>query len=83
MDISETNICIYGRLSVVFYEETKKRTGYVISEGGRRFEEVERYCLYLEGGRFGVQIPKGNWHSVEAVFPSVIVEVKDGKYIKG
>ena len=81
-DTSETTICLHGRLDVVFYQETEKRTGYVISEGGCRFEEVERYCLYPESGRFGVQIPKGAWHSVEAVFPSVIVEVKDGKYQK-
>ena len=81
-DTSETTICLHGRLDVVFYQETKKRAGYVTSEGGRRFEEVDRYCLYPEGGRFGVQIPKGVWHSVEAVFPSVIVEVKDGKYLK-
>lgn len=80
-DTSETNVCLHGRLDVVFYQETKKKSGYVISEGGRRFEEVERYCLYPEGGRFGVQIPKGAWHSVEAVFPSVIIEVKDGKYV--
>ena len=80
-DTSETIICLYGRLDVVFYQETKKITGYVISEGSRRFEEVDRYCLYPEGGKFGTQIPKGAWHSVEAVFPSVIVEVKDGKYV--
>lgn len=81
-DTSETIVCIFGRLDVVLYEETEKRNGYVISEDGRRFVEVDRYCLYPEGGRFGVQIPKGVWHSVEVVFPSVIIEAKDGKYVK-
>lgn len=79
-DTSETTICLHGRLDLVFYQETSKRSGNVISECGRRFEEVDRYCLYPEGGRFGVQIPKGAWHSVEAKFPSVIVEMKNGKY---
>ena len=80
-DTSETTVCLHGRIDVVFYQELKKMSGYVISEGGRRFKEVDRYCLYPEGGKFGTQIPKGVWHSVEAVFPSVIVEVKDGKYV--
>ncbi len=82
-DTSETIVCLHGRLEVVFYEKTKKRTGYVINEGGCKFEVTDRYCLYPEGGRFGVQIPKGVWHSVEAAFPSVIIECKDGKYMAG
>ena len=82
-DISETTICIQGRIDVVFYEETERKRGeYVAKQGDQRFLEVERYCLYPDGKRFGVQIPKGVWHSVEPVFPSVIVEMKDGKYVQ-
>lgn len=79
-DTSETIVCFFGRLDVVFYEETNSKSGYVIAEDGCRFVEVDRYCLYPEGGRFGVQIPKGVWHSVEVVFPSCVIECKDGKY---
>ena len=71
-DTSETNICIYGRLSVIFYE--KLRNG--------KFKEIERYNLDPSCGRYGIQIPKGVWHTVDVVFPSVIIEVKDGKYQK-
>ena len=80
-DTSETIICLHGRLDVVFHQETTKKRGEnVVKQGDQRFEELDRYCLYPEGGRFGVQIPKGVWHSVEAVFPSVIVEMKNGMY---
>lgn len=79
-DTNETIICFFGRLDVVFYEETKEKGRYVIRDGGRRFVEVWRYNLYPEGKRFGVQVPKGSWHTVEAVFPSCIVEMKDGRY---
>ena len=80
-DTNETIICFFGRIDVVFYEETKKRSGqYVVKQGDQRFLEVDRYCLYPEAKRFGAQIPKGVWHSVEPVFPSCIVECKDGKY---
>ena len=69
-DTSETNICIKGRLDVVFYEQ--KQDG--------SFEEILRVNLDPSCGRYGVQIPKGVWHSVDVVFPSVIFEGKDGKY---
>jgi len=28
----------------------------------------------------GVQIPKGQWHGIEVIEPSAILEVKDGLY---
>ena len=69
-DTSETCICIYGRLSVVFYD--KLHNG--------KFKEIERYNLDPSCGRYGIQIPKGVWHTVDVVFPSVIFEGKDGAY---
>lgn len=81
-DTSETTLCFFGRIDVVFYEETTEKGKHVIREGRRRFVEVGRYNLYPEGKRFGVQIPKGVWHSVEPVFPSCIIEVKDGMYVE-
>ncbi|HIR34224.1 MAG TPA: cupin fold metalloprotein, WbuC family, partial [Candidatus Coprenecus merdigallinarum] len=32
-------------------------------------------------GKYGIHIPAGQWHSVEVIDPSVILEVKDGPYM--
>ena len=45
-----------------------------------RLVETERLYLCLSEGRFGCIVPKGVWHTVEMIEPSVIYEVKDGKY---
>lgn len=31
-------------------------------------------------GNFGCVVPVGAWHTVEVLEPSVIIEVKDGRY---
>ena len=69
-DTSETCICMYGRLSVVFYDQ--------LPNG--KYKETERYNLDPSCGRYGIQIPQSAWHTVDVVFPSVIFEGKDGKY---
>ena len=33
-----------------------------------------------QDGAYGCQVPKGVWHTVEVIEPSVIYEGKDGKY---
>ncbi len=40
-----------------------------------------RVTLCPEDGTYGIQIPKGTWHTVEVYKPSAIFEAKDGKYI--
>ena len=52
-ETSETNICIAGRLDVVFYEQ--KQDG--------NFVGIQRVSLDPTCGRYGVQIPKGVWHT--------------------
>ena len=42
--------------------------------------EVQRIHLCPAETKYGCQIPKGAWHTVEVIEPSVIFEVKDGKY---
>ena len=69
-DTSETNICIKGRLDVIFYNQ----------QPDGRFEEIQRVALNPSQGFYGVQIPKGAWHTVEVHEPSVIFEGKDGAY---
>ena len=66
----ENVILITGRMDEVLYE--------VSEDGG--LKETERFHLCPAEGRYGCQVPKGVWHTVEVKEPSVIYEAKDGKY---
>ena len=44
------------------------------------YVETERILLCPKEGRYGCQIPRGAWHTVEVIEPSVIFEAKDGAY---
>ncbi len=63
---AETYVILRGKMFVVFYDDL----------GG----QIERYLLDPTQGNYGVQIPKGQWHTVEVIEPSAIFEVKDGPY---
>ena len=63
---AETYILLKGHIAVCFYDDCGKRTAI--------------YDLDPLEGNFGVQIPAGQWHTVEVAEPSVIFEVKDGPY---
>ncbi len=63
---AETYVLLRGKMFVVFYDDL----------GG----QTERYLLDPTQGNYGVQIPKGQWHTVEVIEPSAILEVKDGPY---
>ena len=67
---NENVILITGRMDEVLYE--------VSEDGG--LKEAERFHLCPAEGRFGCQVPKGVWHMVEVIEPSVTYEAKDGKY---
>ncbi len=71
---NENVILIKGRLDEVLYEEVAQENGKV------KLKETERIHLCPEEGAFGCQVPKGVWHTVEVIEPSVIYEGKDGKY---
>ncbi len=62
----ETLMIIRGSVTEVFYDE----------EG----HEMNRFRLDVADGMYGIQIPVGQWHSVEVTEPCVILEIKDGKY---
>lgn len=92
-DTSETVVCLCGKMDEVIYEErivpvdnsccadmplgmdaqdvVRPKTCYV---------EVERIRLCPAEGHYGCQVPKGAWHKVEVIEPSVIFEAKDGAY---
>ncbi len=63
---AETYVLLRGKMFVVFYDDL----------GG----QTERYLLDPTQGNYGVQIPKGQWHTVEVIEPSAFLEVKDGPY---
>lgn len=74
-DTAETVICLRGKLDEVMYEEVA-----CSGTDAERFREVKRVRLCPEEGKYGCQIPKGAWHSVDVIEPSVIFEAKDGAY---
>lgn len=71
---NENVILITGRLDEVLYEEV------VSTDGKVTLREFERIHLCPQDGAYGCQVPKGVWHTVEVLEPSVIYEGKDKKY---
>lgn len=65
---TETVVCLRGRLKEVFYDELERRV-------------TDVYELSPNGPCFGLNIPAGQWHTVEVLESgTVIMEVKDGPY---
>ena len=65
LDTSATCIIVRGRIDSVFYDDNGK--------------EIQRFPLDSKKGPYGVQIPQGQWHSLEShESGSVIFEAKDG-----
>lgn len=65
-DTIETVIVLRGRVDEVFYD----------SEGN----ETRRVHLDATAGTYGLQIPAGVYHTVEALTPCAIFEMKAGKF---
>ena len=90
-ETTESVICLCGKLDVVIYEEVaayENAASEAMSMGmdaqdvTRKVEyrEVQRINLCPAEAKYGCQIPKGAWHTVEVIKPSVIFEAKDGAY---
>ena len=83
-ETSETVICIEGCLDWAFYEELseeyQKENDEFLMEDGSCFKEVARFRVCPREGQYGIQVPKGAWHSVIVHEPSTILEAKDGAY---
>ena len=63
---TENVLILCGKLVEVFYDDNGNGT--------------ERILLDPSVGNYGCVVPKGVWHAVEVLEPSVIYEAKDGKY---
>ena len=90
-DTTESVICLCGKLDVVMYEEVAAYEnaasdtmpmGMDAQDVTRKVEhrEMQRIHLCPAEAKYGCQIPKGAWHTVEVIEPSVIFEAKDGAY---
>ena len=66
---NENVILITGKMYEILYE---------VKDG--QLVETERLYLCPAEGKYGCQVPKGVWHTVEVIEPSVIYEGKDKKY---
>lgn len=88
---TETVICLCGRMDEVIYEEVVSyehpssedfKQSMDAQDVTRKVEyrEVQRIHLCPAQAKYGCQIPKGVWHTVEVIEPSIIFEAKDGKY---
>ena len=85
---SETVICLEGCLDWVFYEELPNvdaggpvHNGEIAADE-TAFAEVARFRICPREQKYGIQIPKGAWHSIVVHEPSTIFEAKDGAYGK-
>ena len=90
-DTTETVVCLCGKMDEVIYEEvvTYEKAapdtlpmGIDAQDVIRKvdYREVQRIRLCPAEGKYGCQVPKGAWHTVEVIEPSVIFEAKDGAY---
>lgn len=88
---TESVICLCGKLDVVIYEEvvTYENSSSDAMPMGMdaqdvtrkvKYRKVQRIHLCPAEAKYGCQIPKGAWHTVEVIEPSVIFEAKDGAY---
>lgn len=71
---AETVICLTGRLEVILMEKLPDEMGLEC------YRVLSEHLLCPAEGKYGMQIPAGTWHTVEAIEPSVIFEAKVGAY---
>lgn len=79
----ETVVCLKGKLEAIFFEESSKCdkdpfNGDFMHK--RVFKESHRELLSPTEGLYEIQIPAGTWHTVHVIEPTVIIEMKDGRY---
>ena len=63
---NESIVLLCGKAEEIFYD----------GEG----RETERLLMDPEAGSYCCVVPAGSWHTIVALEPTVIMEVKDGRY---
>lgn len=87
----ENVLLLTGRMDEILYEEVHD-SGFIVQDSRMMdaqdivrkvtLREVDRIHLCPAEGKYGCQVPKGMWHTVEVIEPSVIFEAKDKAYGK-
>ena len=82
---TETLVLLRGRMEEIFYEEGAESVwegdSHCMDLCRRRvLRETSRVLLEAGGDVQGFSIPVGQWHTVNVLEPTVILECKDGKY---
>lgn len=63
---SETVFILRGKIDEILYDNNGN--------------ESKRIHLDFQNGCYGINIPMGQWHTIKVYKPSIILEIKDGKY---
>ncbi len=66
-DTSETVIILRGSIDEIYYD----------NDGN----ETQRFHLDSRKGKYGLQIPRNQWHTLKVYEPSVIIEMKNGPFV--
>ena len=82
---TETLVILRGKMEEIFYEEGTVSewdgdSRYMDLCRRRMLRETSRVLLEAGGDVQGLSIPVGQWHTVNVLEPTVILECKDGKY---
>ena len=82
---TETLVLLRGKMEEIFFEEADE----AVWDGDSRCKDLCRRRVLREASRVlleaggevqGLSIPVGQWHTVNVLEPTVILECKDGKY---
>lgn len=82
---TETMVLLRGKMEEIFYEEGTENVWDGDSRcmdlcRSRVLRESSRVLLEAGGDVPGLSIPVGQWHGINVLEPTVILECKDGKY---
>ena len=82
---TEVLVLLRGRMEEIFYEEGFESVWDGDSHcmdlcRSRVLRESSRVLLEAGGDVPGLSIPVGQWHTINVLEPTVILECKDGKY---
>ena len=82
---TETLVLLRGKMEEIYYDVSAD----VVTDGDSRCVDVCRRKVVRETGRVlldaggpvqGLSIPVGQWHGINVLEPTVILECKNGKY---